>query len=675
MNDLILAIMSLDKDGFHQNISKGVQEENRKLISKIILTAIRRFCINLIKKEKFATISEIALLFMENLQQFRSEVVQYDSSIDSDIRSLLLSILFIHFPKGLEEYQTTDFDNLKTLDAQTYQSFQFSGLLNHLRDVIVNQIRKECISIVEAYKEDFEHSALDDSLDKLASLLYIFQDRFPDITKEKHNLKMDIHKYTVKIRSSAIFDIVTSFPESKPALIDLKKSCLRTSSHSEVAKTAKKIFITRLLHLGAGTSDIVTQYINAIQAFNIIDESGGLTRSVSPPIQEYLTTRSDLLDTIVNRILEDDSLVVNTKSAQKPNDDDLIREPDVQKELDFSWAPEPMHSHIRDLQSLVRDASDSDALALLLNVYGSIPLFVTQLEKEISKRIETSPEFDFANEVRAIELLKKRFGNQSFLNCEVILRDVADSKRLATTFDCQEVQPLVISHLYWPEVQNEFVKLPEDIDQQLTEYKTKFEQLKEGRKLNWQPSAGAVELELEFENHDTLQITVPPICACVALLMNDESEITVEMVCDTLEVTRQSAESALSYWVSNDIFVKSGNLYRMAQTKPVTSAAVFDAEQENDDDEQQEEEEELEPHVKDANMFGIHVQSILTNRQKVRMTLQSLYSLLQKFVQSPCKFDRTFDQYIKMLGYLVEKEMIQINGEVVAILNPPPPKD
>ena len=76
-----------------------------------------------------------------------------------------------------------------------------------------------------------------------------------------------------------------------------------------------------------------------------------------------------------------------------------------------------MHSHIRDLQSLVREASDSDALALLLNVYGSIKSFVTQLEKEIARRIESSPGFSFDNEVRAIELLKWRFGSQSFLNC------------------------------------------------------------------------------------------------------------------------------------------------------------------------------------------------------------------------------------------------------------------
>jgi anaphase-promoting complex subunit 2 len=381
--------------------------------------------------------------------------------------------------------------------------------------------------------------------------------------------------------------------------------------------------------LGASTSDIVTQYINAIQALNIVDESGGLTRAVSPPIQQYLTTRSDLLDTIVNRILEDDNLVAAANAAQKPNDDDVLRDPAVQKEMDLSWSPEPLHSHIRDLQSLIRDASDSDALALLLNVYGSLASFVTQLEKEIARRVETSPAFAFDNEVRAVELLKKRFGSQSFLNCEVILRDVADSKRFAVTVEAGIVQPLVVSELYWPALSSDFLRLPEEVDREIERYTEEFERYKHPRKLKWFPTAGSVELELSFDNDETMEISVSPVAASVALLANRMEAVTVEIACEELEISRQAAEAAFLFWTQNNVFLRDGDDFRMSAKKPALTAGTGEVADERDAEVAVEEEEELDPHVKDAGIYAKFVKSILVTRHREQVTLRKLYELMQ----------------------------------------------
>ncbi|KAH0790742.1 anaphase-promoting complex subunit 2 [Histomonas meleagridis] len=605
---------------------------------------------------------------MNNLHEFKTAVVLFNPDLDNEIQSLLLSLLLINFENGINDFKFFNNNDI-SLNQEIYDAFTFCGLIPQFRSLIVKHIKNECLTVVDKFSDNYEESALAASLEALSNLIKKYQNRFPDIIKEKRHLKQSIYKKVISLRSNQIFDIVTLYPDSEPALIDLKKCCSQTSAFKTVAETTVKIFITRLLHLGASTSDIVTQYISAIQALNIVDESGGLTRAVSPPIQQYLTTRNDLLDTIVNRILEDDTLVASDISAQKPNDDDVIREANAQKDLDLSWNPEPLHSHIKDPESLIHGASDSDALALLLHVYGSVSSFITQLEKELSRRIETSAGFRFDNEVRAIELLKKRFGSQSFMKCEVILKDVADSKHLAITFDCDNVQPLIISHMYWPPIPNESLKLPNEISEEIHRYTEEFEHLKHPRKLKWHNTVGTVELELEFEEDETIKINVSPLYASVILLMNEYDKITTDIVIKELEVTRKLAESALNFWVSNNIFVKDGNEYMMSETKPLFKN-IYEEEFDNNNDEMVEEEEEEDPYIRDAALFVRFVVSILQNRIKEIITLKRLYELMKKFIQFP-KFNRTYEQYMKMIMFLVEKGLISVDEEeeVVKLLD------
>jgi anaphase-promoting complex subunit 2 len=317
---------------------------------------------------------------------------------------------------------------------------------------------------------------------------------------------------------------------------------------------------------------------------------------------------------------------------------------------------------------LVRDASDSDALALLLNVYGSISSFVSQLEKEIARRVETEVGFSFDNEVRAVELLKRRFGSQSFLNCEVILRDVADSKRLAAASENGIVQPLIVSHLYWPDLPSDHVRVPEEIEREIERYTEEFERLKHPRKLKWVPTSGVVQIELHFEDGETSEMAVPPVAACVALLMNQENELQVELICERLEISRQAAELALSFWTQNDIFIKEGTTWRMTSTKPALTAPPGESETEKETEPEIEEEEEIEPQVRDANTFRNFVKTILMNRQKENITIRKLYELMQKFIVYP-KFTRTFEQYLKILRVYIDSAEISVQQEIVR-LNP-----
>ena len=91
-------------------------------------------------------------------------------------------------------------------------------------------------------------------------------------------------------------------------------------------------------------------------------------------------------------------------------------------------------------------------------------------------------------------------------------------------FNCSSVQPLVASQLYWSPMTSDFVKLPDDVEKEINSYTEEFEKLKHPRKLKWLSSAGSVEIELEFDEGETMQMTVPPICYSTWILQADHYE-------------------------------------------------------------------------------------------------------------------------------------------------------
>ena len=72
----------------------------------------------------------------------------------------------------------------------------------------------------------------------------------------------------------------------------------------------------------------------------------------------------------------------------------------------------------------------SDIISMLVNIYGSKELFVNEYRTLLADRILTQFNYEIEKEIRYLELLKLRFGETQLHYCEVMLKDVADSKRL-----------------------------------------------------------------------------------------------------------------------------------------------------------------------------------------------------------------------------------------------------
>lgn len=134
-------------------------------------------------------------------------------------------------------------------------------------------------------------------------------------------------RYT-KTRIDQLFNIIIEFPESQPALEDIKE-CLKktTDLRSHLTSSLKNVLETKCVVLGVSTTDILTAYISAIkvgtaanifakpfhscicflQSLQVLDPSGVILEIVCEPVRRYLRTREDTVRSIVQSLIDDSS--------------------------------------------------------------------------------------------------------------------------------------------------------------------------------------------------------------------------------------------------------------------------------------------------------------------------------------------------------------------------------
>jgi anaphase-promoting complex subunit 2 len=76
-------------------------------------------------------------------------------------------------------------------------------------------------------------------------------------------------------------------------------------------------------------------------------------------------------------------------------------------------------------------------------------------------------DYDTEKEVHFLELLKLRFGELSLHNCEIMIRDISDAKRINN--HCSQssfgfnLDSTIVSYLFWPSFRQEKIILPQQI--------------------------------------------------------------------------------------------------------------------------------------------------------------------------------------------------------------------
>ncbi|KIP08942.1 hypothetical protein PHLGIDRAFT_126668 [Phlebiopsis gigantea 11061_1 CR5-6] len=359
--------------------------------------------------------------------------------------------------------------------------------------------------------------------------------------------RLDYHvcKTFADLRTNELFDIIIDFPDSKPALEDLKDCLQRVDQRSHLVQSLRKSNRRRLLHPGADTKLILTQYVSIIRCLRIVDPQGVLLFKVADPIRRYLRDRPDTIRCIVASLVGDgesgDSLVDENEPIQP------LQQAQFDDYTDHKWEPEPI-----DAGPEFRTNKPSDIISTLISIYDSQELFVKELQVLLAQRLLAIKDGNFDRERRNIEILKIRFGEAALQVCEVMLKDMTDSKRTDQHIQAQkrsDMHPTVISRHFWPPLQTNTFVMPGQFRQIQEDYAREFSLFKPDKKLVWMSHLGSINLELELDDR-TVGAEVPPLEAAFIELTSRVDEWTVaELIAKIGSIERPAALKALTTWV------------------------------------------------------------------------------------------------------------------------------
>jgi len=385
-----------------------------------------------------------------------------------------------------------------------------------------------------------------------------------------------------RTRIRQLFTIIIEFPESEPALIDLSECIDHVQElRKELVNGLRSDLEARLLHPGVDTNDILTAYVSAIRALRVLDPSGVLLDAVCDPVRKYLRHREDTVRCIVTDLTEKHSELAEELVQPQPlsvddghgtdSDVDVLNaissvSDNVNEHLDWErWQPDPLDATTRGCGSA---RHGGDIISMLVNIYGTRDLFVDEYRQLLAERLLTKFSFDTHRDVRHVELLKLRFGDSSLHNCEVMLKDISDSRRINARIVEEEraastsssntghvpVNALIVSEQFWPprrlrEADSPLV-LPTPLRDALDKFTRSFEVLKGNRTLNWRTHLGFVDIELQLADGRTLKYKASPAHATLIWHFEACPRWTVKDLASTAQMSAHDVRRRIAFWQS-----------------------------------------------------------------------------------------------------------------------------
>ncbi|KAF8843343.1 hypothetical protein BDN67DRAFT_988510 [Paxillus ammoniavirescens] len=452
-----------------------------------------------------------------------------------------------------------------------------------------------------------------------------------------------MHKTLCDLRTREIFDIIVDFPDSIGALQDLRECLQRVDQRAELVQSIRRAIKKRLLHPGADTKDILLSYVSTIKCLRIVDPPGVLLFKVADPIRRYLRDRPDTIRCIVASLVGDgesgDSLVDDNEPVVP------LQQQEIENYGDPEWMPEPI-----DAGPDFRASKTSDIISTIVSIYDSKDLFVKELQVLLAQRLLALKGGNVDRERRNIEILKIRFGESALQVCEVMLRDMTDSRRIDQHVQSQQatiMHPTIISRHFWPALETSGIVMPGQFKELQHQYAQGFSHFKPDKVLRWLPHLGRVHLELELEDRK-VDADVPPLEAAFIELFSEKNTWTVdELISRVGAVSRSAALKALATWVDMHVLKEDNeNVFRLLSIaeEPSSGTRTSAARPAAAEDElppvmsiQQQQAEQMKVYWK-------FIEGMLTN----------LGALPLDRIQAMLKFAAGYDRTIEQLGSFME---------------------
>ncbi|KAH8815134.1 hypothetical protein F5884DRAFT_851633 [Xylogone sp. PMI_703] len=392
------------------------------------------------------------------------------------------------------------------------------------------------------------------------------------------------------LRINELFDIVGSWPSCSGAIDDLRTAITTPLRRLQLTDSFIATLRERLLHPGTSTLAILQVYISMIWSFHALDSSKVLLDRVAYPLQEYLCTRDDTVRLIITGLLADtvdaegnevapggDKLVELALLLQKGSE--AITGQNNDDELDWhdmEWQPDPV-----DAGPGYKRTKSADVIGTMIRELGTQDVFIKEFQSIIGDNLLRG-EGTFEKEIKVLELLKHRFGEGHLQSCEVMIKDIQDSVDLndsimklqriayrrqntsninAPKEDADPDDPnkaslnaKVLSRLFWPQLNDEEYKIPDEIINLQTRYEKGFQTLKSARKLTWLHALGQATVELELTDRTVLEEVHTWQASVIWAFQGSDSDSTpvqrsVQDLVDELQMDEALVRSALHFWV------------------------------------------------------------------------------------------------------------------------------
>lgn len=508
-------------------------------------------------------------------------------------------------------------------------------------------------------------------------------------------------KAMAETRAQELFNMVADFPESIRAVKELKEAMSSTGTLSVVGKEFKAAVKKRLLHVGASTTQIVGFYVSMIRALRVMDSSDLLLNFVAAPVRLYLKGRKDTVRCVVSALTEGKGSELHGELRKGgsleygPDEDDEDGGPGE------NWEPRRRNPDLAEAGS-----RGLDVLALLVSIYGSTDLFVSDYRSVLAdKLLMTNLDCRADQELVTLELLKIRFGEEALHCCEVMLRDLEESRRTnamllqqqqrqqqqrhqqqqrgadeeedEVPFDC-----LIVSEHYWPALQSDPLTLPPRIAKSVASYQSAYATAKKPRKLHVVPQLGLVDIDLEFDDGSVRNFLVTPVQASLAMFLAEEGGggLTLPELAAKSELEESDVARRMGFWVAREIVRETREMAAPRQDMMADEEAtlvvryIVVEEQANRGNTTEGSTDEVEQMTVGSDVtekaalvqFETFVKGLLTNHGT--MSLERIHTMLKLIASGGAaggapRFDMNLVQLQKFLQLLIDQDKIESGAE------------
>ncbi|KAK9750744.1 hypothetical protein RND81_02G218500 [Saponaria officinalis] len=533
---------------------------------------------------------------------------------------------------------------------------------------------------------------------------------YPDLDTPSESLvrwKLRLEYYAYEtlqdLRIGKLFDIIVDYPDSSPAIEDLKQCLDYTGQHSKLVESFISALKYRLLTAGASTNDILHQYVSTIKALRTIDPTGIFLEAVGEPICEYLKGRKDTIKCIVTMLT--DGSGANSGSAGDSLLEELNRDEENQESADLDdgfnvddkqawlsaqrWEPDPVEADPHSGYSRRK----VDILGMIVGIIGSKDQLVNEYRVVLAEKLLTKSDYDIDAEIRTLELLKIHFGESSMQKCEIMLNDLIDSKRNNSNIKAtlpksteegggaekhelslSSVDATIISSNFWPPIQEEPINLPGSVDELLSDYAKRFHEIKTPRKLVWKKNLGVVKLDLQFEDR-TVQFSVSPLLATIIMHFQDQTRWTSKDLATAVGVPIDILNRRIQFWLSKGIVAETvggeadNHIFSLVEGADPNGSGINGSSNDEllmGDEDGSTSVASVEDQLrKEMTVYEKFIMGMLTNFGS--MALDRIHNTLKMFCIADPQYDKSLQQLQSFLSGLVSEEKLELRDGIYVL--------